>query len=141
MRDLLRDAVANGTGRPAQLDGVSAWGKTGTSSGGRDGWFVGGAGGLVTAVWLGVERGAGGGLSGAADAAPLWREFMQRAVGSYPAPEPARPNGVVYRWVDEASGMLVRGERRGARREAYRRGYLPPRRKLLGGGRPLPPID
>ena len=130
VRDLLRDAVDRGTGGAAALDGAPAWGKTGTSSGGRDAWFVGGAGRLVTAVWLGVE-GAAGGLRGGSDAAPVWRRFMERAAAAYPGPPPARPEAVVERWVEERTGLLVRRERGGARQELYRRGDAPPRRRLL----------
>ncbi|MFQ5351094.1 MAG: penicillin-binding transpeptidase domain-containing protein, partial [Thermoanaerobaculia bacterium] len=131
VHDLLRDAVVRGTGRAAALEGFAVWGKTGTSSGGRDAWFVGGAGRLVTAVWLGVAGGQRGGLRGGADAAPSWGEFMRRAAAAYPAPPPPRPDAVVERWVEERTGLLVRRARRGARRELYRRGDEPPRRRLL----------
>ena len=137
VRDLLRHAVAAGTGGAAALDGLEAWGKTGTSSGGRDAWFVGGAGSLVTAVWLGGE----GGLRGGTDAAPLWREFMRRAAAAHPGAPPRRPDAVVERWVDESSGLLVRRERSGARRELYRRGDLPPRRRLLRADSPQAALE
>ena len=48
VRDLMRDAVENGTGRAAAIDGFEVAGKTGTSSALRDAWFVGGAGSVVT---------------------------------------------------------------------------------------------
>jgi penicillin-binding protein 1B len=131
VHDLLRDVVARGTGTAAALDGVAAWGKTGTSNGGRDAWFVGGAGRLVTAVWLGVGGGRRGGLRGGADAAPAWGEFMQRAAAAYPGSPPPRPDAVVERWVEESTGLLVRRSRSGTRSELYRRGDEPPRRRLL----------
>ena len=115
----------------AALDGIAAWGKTGTSSGGRDAWFVGGAGRLVTAVWLGVAGDRRGGLRGGADAAPVWAELMRRAAPAYPAPPPPRPDVVVDRWLEESSGLLVRRPRPGTRSELYRRGNEPGRRRLL----------
>ena len=136
VRDLLRDAVARGTGSAAALDGAAAWGKTGTSSGGRDAWFVGGAGRLVTAAWLGAENGGAAGLRGGADAAPMWRQFMQRAAAAHPGSPPTRPEAVVERWVEESTGLLLRRERAGARRELYRRGDTPPRRRLLRADEP-----
>ncbi len=131
VRDLLRDAVVRGTGSAAALEGAAAWGKTGTSNGGRDAWFVGGAGRLVTAVWLGAADGGRGGLRGGADAAPAWGEFMRRAGAAYPGPPPSRPDAVVQRWVEESTGLLVRRARSGSRSELYRRGLEPPRRRLL----------
>ena len=141
VRDLLRDAVVRGTGTAAALDGLSAWGKTGTSSGGRDAWFVGGAGRLVTAVWLGASQDGRGGLRGGADAAPVWGAFMRRAAPAYPAPPPPRPEAVVERWVEESSGLLVRRQRPGARSELYRRGDEPPRRRLLRVDVPQAPLE
>jgi penicillin-binding protein 1B len=141
VRDLLRDAVVRGTGTAASVDGVAAWGKTGTSSGGRDAWFVGGAGSLVTAVWLGGTGGEGGGLRGGADAAPVWGRFMRRAAAAYPAPPPPRPDAVVERWVEESTGLLVRRARDGARSELYRRGDEPPRRRLLRADRPQAALE
>jgi penicillin-binding protein 1B len=140
-RDLLRDAVARGTGAAAAIDGVVVWGKTGTSSGGRDAWFVGGAGRLVTAVWLGAAGGGRGGLRGGADAAPAWREFMRRAAPAYPGAPPPRPDGLVERWLEESTGLLVRRRRPGTRRELYRRGAEPPRRRLLRADVAQAPIE
>lgn len=141
VRDLLRDSVARGTGTAAALDGVAAWGKTGTSSGGRDAWFVGGGGRLVTAVWLGVSGDRRAGLRGGADAAPAWGEFMRRAAAAYPAAPPPRPDAVVDRWVEESTGLLVRRSRSGTRQELYRRGDEPPRRRLLRADAAPAPLE
>ena len=81
MRELLRGVVADGTGKAAN-PGWTAAGKTGTSQGFRDAWFVGYAGDLVTGVWMGNDNGArmkevtGGKLP-----ARLWRDFMTAALG------------------------------------------------------------
>jgi membrane peptidoglycan carboxypeptidase len=141
VRDLMLDAVERGTGRKAALDGVVAWGKTGTSSGGRDAWFAGGAGRLVTVVWLGVDGPGPGGLRGGADAAPLWQEFMRHAAPAWPGPEPARPDAVIERWVEERTGLLVRRPRRGTRSELYRRGDQPARRRMLRADVAEAPIE
>ncbi len=144
VRDLLRDAVERGTGRAAALEGLEAreaWGKTGTSSGRRDAWFVGGAGGIVAAVWVGLDEGGSVGLDGSSAAAPIWKAFMERAAGSRPAGARTPPRGVVSRWIDEESGLRLSGPRRGARRELYRRGHEPPRKGLFGGLRQEPAIE
>jgi hypothetical protein len=47
---------------------------------------------------------------------------------------------VVDRWVEEATGLLVRRARRGTRSELYRRGAEPPRRRLLRADVPEAPL-
>jgi penicillin-binding protein 1A len=79
--DALRGVVESGTGRSADIGRPSA-GKTGTTSDGRDAWYVGYVPQLSTAVWFGnldnspIEgTSTGGGL-----AAPVWGEYMRAAV-------------------------------------------------------------
>jgi penicillin-binding protein 1A len=98
LNDLFTAVVAWGTGKAARLDRPAA-GKTGTSQGNRDAWFVGYTPDLVTGVWFGNDdytpmRGVGGGLAAAA-----WRGFMRDALASVPprplpgvnaAPDPGR---------------------------------------------------
>lgn len=102
--DALEDVVARGTGRRAGLRGATARGKTGTSDGGRDAWFVGHADGLVAVVWVGLDEGRLG-LSGGGAAAPLWGRVMQDAVGVRSTPAGARPGGVVVCKVDPKTGL------------------------------------
>ena len=79
LRRMLREVVRGGTGRAARLGGSEA-GKTGTSQGFRDAWFVGFAGDLVAGVWVGndddrpMKKVTGGGLP-----ARIWRAFMRDA--------------------------------------------------------------
>ena len=49
------NVVENGTARRAALDGITAGGKTGTTNGFRDAWFVGFTGNFVAAVWYGND--------------------------------------------------------------------------------------
>ena len=55
MIGMMNSVVQNGTGRRAQLDGISVAGKTGTTNGWRDAWFVGYTGNFVGAVWMGND--------------------------------------------------------------------------------------
>jgi penicillin-binding protein 1A len=55
MIGMMNSVVQNGTGRRAQLDGVPDAGKTGTTNGYRDAWFVGYTGNFVGAVWMGND--------------------------------------------------------------------------------------
>ncbi|BAB77025.1 transglycosylase domain-containing protein [Anabaena sp. FACHB-709] len=83
--DVLQSAVKEGTGRGAALNRPVA-GKTGTTSSERDIWFIGTVPQLTTAIWVGrddngqLARGAtGGGM-----VAPIWRDFMQKALHDVP---------------------------------------------------------
>ncbi|MDP1730329.1 MAG: penicillin-binding transpeptidase domain-containing protein, partial [Devosia sp.] len=55
MNHMLRLVVTNGTGRRAQIEGVPASGKTGTTTSYRDAWFCGFTGNYVAAVWFGND--------------------------------------------------------------------------------------
>ncbi len=141
VRDLLADAVARGTGRAAVLDGLEAWGKTGSSSDLRDAWFVGGAGSVVAAVWVGVDDDTPLGLTGGAAAVPIWRELMDRAARARPPLEVGAPEDVEARWIQDESGRLVRRGREGAHADLFDRRHLPPHRRLLLPDPPIPPVE
>lgn len=84
MNRMLVQAVERGTGRAARLDGAAggrvAAGKTGTSSGYRDAWFVGHAGNLVAGVWVGNDDGRPmARVTGGAVPAAIWRDLMLAA--------------------------------------------------------------
>ncbi|WP_375250141.1 transglycosylase domain-containing protein [Sphingomonas sp.] len=79
MRTLLGSSI-RGTGRDANLP-VQAFGKTGTSQGGRDAWFIGFAGNLVVGVWVGNDDSTPNpGLHGGGIPAQIWRQFMMSAL-------------------------------------------------------------
>ncbi|HVL28033.1 MAG TPA: transglycosylase domain-containing protein, partial [Acidimicrobiales bacterium] len=57
VRAVLGAVVERGSGTAARLPNSDVWGKTGTTDGFGDAWFVGGNEKLVTAVWMGYEEG------------------------------------------------------------------------------------
>lgn len=136
---LLTDVVENGTAQNAALDHYSAAAKTGTSSEKRDAWLAGSANGIVTVVWIGRDDGKPLGLTGSRAAAPLWRSFMQQAVAIRPRRGYPPPEGLVERWVDQRTGLLVRSSNRHARKEWFRRGVVP-RRDRFWRADPASPI-
>ena len=92
--DMMRAAVERGTGKAAFQEGEVRGGKTGTTSGNKDAWFVGFARGHVVAVWLGQDDGRtlGWGESGARAALPAWRAIVEALP---PGPDPVRPPDVI----------------------------------------------
>ena len=107
--ELMVDVINRGTGAGVRAHGFTApaAGKTGTS---HDGWFAGFTSNLVCAVWVGFDDNRELGLSGAAAAAPIWAEFMKRAVASsgYRDPQPfMRPAGIASVTIDPESGELA----------------------------------
>ena len=52
----LGDAVLNGTGGEADLNGQNVYGKTGTTASNRDRWFCGFTGHYTAAVWTGYDQ-------------------------------------------------------------------------------------
>ncbi|HEX2794463.1 MAG TPA: transglycosylase domain-containing protein, partial [Croceicoccus sp.] len=77
MLQLLYGAANRGTGRAALIEGQPVFGKTGTSQDGRDALFVGFAGNMITAVWVGRDDNAAiPGNHGGGNPAQIWKQFM-----------------------------------------------------------------
>ncbi len=78
MNQMMNKVVTDGTAQRAALEFTHAAGKTGTSSGPNDIWFVGFTGKYVASVWLGNDdnRPMSGDNTGGQIAAPIWRDFM-----------------------------------------------------------------
>jgi penicillin-binding protein 1A len=109
MVSLLRSVVEAGTGRAAGLKlQRPAAGKTGTSNGSRDAWFIGFTPELLAAVWVGFDDGKslGHGEAGGRTALPLWIDFMVKAMAGRPVRDFSQPPGVVVVQIDPATGLL-----------------------------------
>ena len=72
---MLQKVVAGGTGGGAALADRPVAGKTGTSEGGRDLWFIGSIPQLTTGVWLGYDNSRETGSTSVV-ATLAWRAFM-----------------------------------------------------------------
>jgi 1A family penicillin-binding protein len=83
--DVMRSVISEGTGKHAALDRPAA-GKTGTTSSEKDIWFVGTVPQLTTAVWVGRDdnRSLARGATGGVMVAPVWRDFMTKALKNVP---------------------------------------------------------
>jgi penicillin-binding protein 1B len=79
MTSMMEAVLNSGTAAGVRARGFSApaAGKTGTS---HDGWFAGYTSNLLCIVWVGFDDYSDLRLSGADTAAPIWAEFMKKAV-------------------------------------------------------------
>ncbi len=78
-QSLMEGVMTFGTGATARQHGFTApaAGKTGTS---HDAWFAGYSSNLLCIVWVGNDDYTNINLEGAKAAAPIWAEFMNRAI-------------------------------------------------------------
>lgn len=85
LTSMMETVIQGGTGKQAQLNRPAA-GKTGTTTSERDVWFVGYVPQLSTAIWVGNDNYAplGGNAGGGSTAAPVWSDFMARALKDEP---------------------------------------------------------
>ena len=148
--DLLQTAVNVGTGRAAQI-GRPVAGKTGTTSGNKDGWFVGFSSGITTGVWMGRDDArAVPGLQGGAAPARAFAAYMRHAVATRPVekfetelklPEWQLEPDDEYRfgdpdeyyYIDEQGNLIEPSRPPGVRQPG-----LPPLGEDIGGGEGLP---
>jgi Membrane carboxypeptidase/penicillin-binding protein len=109
LKTVLTKGTGSGTGGLA--GGRPVAGKTGTSDGSNETWFVGYTPQLSTAVWVGTPNDPGnnrvlrnlqlgkqfysGQVFGATIAAPIWKQIMDRASTGMPFRDFAEPGGTV----------------------------------------------
>ena len=110
---LMESVVQSGTGHRAAAIKRPVAGKTGTTNEMKDAWFVGYIPQLVTGVWVGFDnqnRSLGGGGSGGQAAAPIWADYMIKAVSGLPVRGFDVPDTVSTVRVNPKNGRLTRGE-------------------------------
>jgi len=133
---MMEDVINRGTGATVRARGFNApaAGKTGTS---RDGWFAGYTSNLLAIVWVGFDDNRDLGLSGGSAPAPIWADFMKRAVAlpAYSDVKPfVMPEGVTKVTIDPESLALATPECPTTREEVYIHGTEPTEFCPLHGG-------
>lgn len=125
--NLMQSVVSSGTGHRASVIGRPVAGKTGTTNGAKDAWFIGYIPQLVTGVWVGYdqERSLGSGGTGGQAAAPIWGDFMQKAVMSLPAEDFEAPENVSFVLINPHTGNLAKEGTAGAVMECFTKGTEP----------------
>jgi penicillin-binding protein 1B len=109
MTDMMQGVMNSGTAYVVRQRGfmAPAAGKTGTS---HDGWFAGYTSNLLCIVWVGFDDYSDIRLSGAQTAAPIWAEFMKKAITLRDYSDVKyfqQPSGVVDVQLDKATNRLA----------------------------------
>ena len=141
MTSLLEGVVLRGTGRGVQIPGHTLAGKTGTTNDLRDAWFIGYAPQLVCGVWVGRDDNEplGSRETGARAAAPIWKDFMVKALANRPPQDFPTPPGVVFTRIDPRTGGLAGPFTNDAFFEAFKEGTAPVQE--ASGPYPQPPTE
>ena len=109
MTSMLRSVIENGTGRSLKKYELSfpVAGKTGTTNGFKDAWFIGYTPDILALVWVGFDDGSSVGATGSSVALPIWADLIS-ALPQYISGDWFRmPAGVVKRFICPESGQLA----------------------------------
>ena len=108
---MLEGVIQRGTATLLRDLNRPIFGKTGTSSGPTNVWFVGGTPNVVAGVYLGYDqpRNMGGYAQGGSLAAPIFKQFAREAFAGTVALPFTAPNGVRLVRIDRKSGKRVYG--------------------------------
>ena len=122
MTSILEGTVQNGTGRNLKDLNLDLAGKTGTTNGNTDTWFIGFTSKLAIGVYVGSDnpKSLGRYETGAKTALPIFKNFVKNAVKK----EEARPfkvaNDILMRVIDPVTGEKALPESKSTIIEAYK---------------------
>ena len=111
MVHIMEGVVERGTATVLRSLDRPLFGKTGTTSGPTNVWFVGGSPEVVAGVYLGYDqpRPMGGYAQGGRIAAPVFRQFAQVAFKDMPKLPFVAPPGIRMVRIDRVSGKRIYG--------------------------------
>ena len=111
MVHILEGVVERGTATTLRDLKRPLFGKTGTTSGPRDVWFVGGSPDIVAGLYVGYDqpRDMGHGAQGGRIAAPIFKQWAQVAYKDMPVVPFVAPRDVRMVRIDRRSGRRVYG--------------------------------
>lgn len=122
---IMEGVVQRGTATRVKALGRPVAGKTGTTNEEKDAWFVGFTPDLVAGVFVGYDdpRPMGRGATGGQMAAPIFLDFMQKALKDKPPVEFRVPEGIKLIPVNRVTGRPSSGA--GTILEAFKPGTAP----------------
>jgi penicillin-binding protein 1A len=106
---MLEGVVTRGTATTLRDLGIPLFGKTGTTTGPTDVWFVGGSPDIVAGVYMGFDqpRNMGSWAQGGRLAAPIFKQFVEQTRDQWSGRPFLAPAGVRLVRVDRRSGKRV----------------------------------
>lgn len=106
---MLQGVVQRGTATRLRALDMPLFGKTGTTTGPTNAWFVGGSPQIVAGVYLGHDqpRNLGGYVQGGNTAAPIFLQFVRESRERWEGDEFVAPNGVRMVKIDRKTGKRV----------------------------------
>lgn len=118
---------SEGTARRARVLARPVGGKTGTTDGYYDTWFVGSSPLISSAVWIGfdTEKTLGKGETGSRTALPVWMDYMEKSHEELTVMEFPVPEKVVFANIDSETGGLVSANSREVIHQAFIEGTEP----------------
>ena len=122
MTSILEGAVQNGTGKNLKDLNLDLAGKTGTTNGNTDTWFVGFTSKLTIGVYVGSDnpKSLGKYETGAKTALPIFKSFVKSAVKKEDARPFKVPDGILMRVIDPLTGEKALTESKSTIIEAYK---------------------
>jgi penicillin-binding protein 1A len=111
MVHILEGVIERGTATVLRDLKRPMFGKTGTTSGPTNVWFVGGTPDVVAGVYIGYDqpRPMGHGAQGGRIAAPIFKQWAKVALADYPKTPFVAPAGIRWVRIDRGSGKRVYG--------------------------------
>jgi penicillin-binding protein 1A len=106
---MLRGAVSRGTATVLNSLGLPLFGKTGTTTGPKDVWFIGGTQAIIAGAYVGFDqpRNMGGYAYGGTIAAPIIKSLIEKTKPKWSDLPAVAPQGVRMVRVDRRSGKRV----------------------------------
>jgi penicillin-binding protein 1A len=111
MVHIMEGVIQRGTATVLRDLNRPLFGKTGTTNGPTNVWFVGGTPDIVAGVYLGYDtpRSLGGYAQGGRISAPIWKEWALTALKNEPKVPFVAPPGIRWIRIDRATGKPVYG--------------------------------
>ncbi len=106
---MLEGVVQRGTATRLRPLGIPLFGKTGTTSGPTNAWFMGGSPDIVAGTYLGYDqpRNLGGWIEGGNTAAPIFKQFVEETRDRWSGRPFTAPEGVRMVRIDRRTGSRV----------------------------------
>jgi len=122
MTSILEGTIQNGTGRNLKDLNLDLAGKTGTTNGNTDTWFVGFTSKLAIGVYVGSDspKSLGRYETGSKTALPIFKSFVKEAVKKEDARPFKVPNDILMKVIDPVTGKKAEAGSKSTIIEAYK---------------------